>query len=215
MKRRLFEELARVGAALSSAGRLELLEVLAQGERTVEVLAHETGLSTANASHHLRVLREAGLVSSRKLGLHVVCQLSGPAVEALLRQLRAVGEGHGARVRDVARELTSRDAQAPTSRAQLDRLARAGEVSIVDVRPVEEFAAGHIAGALSIPLEELEARLSELGSARGHSVVYSRSALCPRAFEAVELLRAHGRKATRLEGGFPDWRADGLEIASQ
>ncbi|MFT3709856.1 MAG: metalloregulator ArsR/SmtB family transcription factor [Archangium sp.] len=214
MKRRVFDELARVGAALSSAGRLQLLEVLAQGERTVEVLAHETGLSIANCSHHLKVLRDAGLVTSQKLGLHVVCRLAGDEVDALLRQVRLVGERHAPRVKDAAAQHGAHDPQPTISRPELDARARSGSVTVIDVRPVEEFAAGHVAGALSIPLDELEARLTEV-PARAPVVVYCRSAHSTLAFEAVELLRIHGRRATRLEGGFPDWRADGLQVGSQ
>lgn len=211
-KRRLYEQFARIGAALSSAGRLELLEVLAQGERTVEALARETGLSMANASHHLNALRDAGLVRARKAGLYVHYRLSGPEVDALLRLLRGVGERHLEEVSTVVEKyFTARDELEPVSGRELLARAREGTVLVLDVRPRVEFEAGHIPGALSVPLDELADRLGELP--RGQEVVaYCRSAYCVLAFKAVELLRARGRKARRLEGGLPEWRAAGLEV---
>jgi rhodanese-related sulfurtransferase/DNA-binding transcriptional ArsR family regulator len=211
-KRRLFEEFARIGSALSSAGRLELLEILAQGERTVEVLAGETAMSVANASHHLNALREARLVETRKEGLYVHYRLAGDDVDELLRLIRRVGERHLAEVGDVVkRYFTSRDDLEPVGRDELLKRAQAGTALVLDVRPRDEFRAGHIPGALSVPIEELEAQLAKLPR-RLEVVAYCRGPYCLLAFRAVELLRAHGRKARRLEGGLPEWRAAGLPV---
>ncbi len=212
-KRRIYEEFARIGSALSSAGRLELLEVLAQGERTVEVLAREAGMSVANASHHLAALRAASLVEARKVGLYVHYRLAGEDVDALLRLLRLVGERHLAEVGDiVTRFFSSRDALEPVCQEELVARARAGTVLVLDVRPREEFEAGHIPGALSVPLAKLEAQVAKLPRHR-EIVAYCRGPYCVLAFRAVEVLRARGRNARRLEGGLPEWRAAGLPVA--
>lgn len=213
-KNRLYSELTRIAKALSSPGRLELIELLAQGERTVEALARGAGLSTANASNHLQVLREARLVEARKEGLYVHYRLAGPDVFGLFRMLRSVG---GRRLAEVDRiletYLRSRDALEPVGRRELLRRAEDGTVVVLDVRPPEEYRAGHIPGAISVPLEQLDARLATLP--RGKEIVaYCRGPYCVMSFEAVKALRAHGRKARRLEDGFPEWRAAGHPVAT-
>lgn len=212
-KRRLYEQFARLGAALSSAGRLELLEILAQGERTVEVLARASGMSVANTSHHLNALRTVGLVEARKAGLYVHYRLAGEDVGELLRLLLQVGERHLDEVGEVVkRYFTARDGLEPVGRDELLERARAGTVVVLDVRPRDEFRAGHIPGALSVPIEELAARIAELPPDQ-EVVAYCRSAYCVLAYRAVELLRERGRKARRLDGGLPEWRAAGLQVA--
>ena len=214
-KRRIYEQLARIGKAVSSPSRLELLEVLAQGEHTVEALAKEAGLSTANASHHLQFLREARLVEARKEGLYVHYRLAGDDVDALARLIRTIGERHLAEVEGlVKRYFTSRDALEPVSRMELVDRARAGTVLVLDVRPASEYRAGHVPGAISIPLAELEDRLGALP--RGKEIVaYCRGPYCVLAFRAVEILRDRGRAARRLEEGLPEWRAAGLPIETE
>jgi rhodanese-related sulfurtransferase len=208
----LYEQLSRVSKALGSPRRLELVDLLAQGERPVEALARETGMSVASASQHLQVLREAHLVEARKEGFYVHYRLASPAVFTLLQSVRSVAEAQLADVqRVVDTYLGDRDGMAPVGRDELLERARAGEVVVLDVRPAEEYAAGHIAGALSVPLTELEARLAELPKRR-EVVAYCRGPYCVYADEAVKLLRASGRKARRLHEGFPEWRAAGLPV---
>lgn len=213
-KSRLFEQVARVGRAIGSGPRLELLELLAQGERSVERLAEGASLSVANTSHHLRVLREAGLVANRKAGLRVIYQLRDPDVFTLARLARTLANRHLIEVsRIVNTYLGSRDQFAPVAQEELLARARAGTVLVLDVRPEEEYAAGHIPGAVSIPVAELEARIRTLP--RGVEIVaYCRGPWCVMAYQAVEMLRAGGHRARRLEEGFPEWRAAGLPIAT-
>lgn len=213
-KSQLYSELSRIAKALSSPGRLELIELLAQGERTVEALAHGSGLSAANASHHLQVLREARLVEGRKEGLYVHYRLAGPDVFALSRTLRDVGERRLAEVgRILETYFRARDKLEPVGRRELLRRAEEGTAIVLDVRPPEEYRAGHIPGAISVPVERLGARLA--GLPRGTEIVaYCRGPYCVMAFDAVRLLRARGRKARRLEDGFPEWRAAGLPVAT-
>lgn len=208
----LYEQLSRVSKALGSPRRLELVDLLAQGERPVEALARETGMSVASASQHLQVLREAHLVEARKQGFYVHYRLASPAVFTLLQSVRSVAEAQLADVqRVVDTYLGDRDGMVPVGREELLERARAGEVVVLDVRPAEEYAAGHIAGALSVPITELEARLAELPKRR-EVVAYCRGPYCVYADEAVKLLRASGRKARRLHEGFPEWRAAGLPV---
>ncbi len=213
-KHRLYSQLTRIAKALSSPGRLELIELLAQGERTVEVLARGAGLSIANASHHLKVLREARLVEARKQGLYVHYRLAGPDVFSLFRTLRSVAGRRLAEVDQILETyLRSRDALEPVGRRELLKRADDGTVVVLDVRPPEEYRAGHIPGAISVPLEQLVARLATLP--RGKEIVaYCRGPYCVLSFEAVKALRAHGRKARRLEDGFPEWRAAGHPVAT-
>ncbi|HSP77688.1 MAG TPA: metalloregulator ArsR/SmtB family transcription factor [Myxococcaceae bacterium] len=208
----LYEQLSRISKALGSPKRLELVDLLAQGERPVEALARETAMSVASTSQHLQVLREARLVEARKEGLYVHYRLASPAVFSLLQGVRGVAEAQLAELRRVVdMYLGDRDGMAPVGRDELLERARAGEVVVLDVRPAVEYAAGHIAGALSIPIAELEARLEELPRQR-EIVAYCRGPYCVYADEAVKLLREGGHKARRLQEGFPEWRAAGLPI---
>lgn len=212
LKTRLFDQLARIGKAVGSGPRLELLEVLAQGERTVEKLARETGLSVANASHHLHVLREAQLIDSRKAGLFVFYRLADPSIYDLSLLIRDIAERHLAEVgRIVETFLTARDQLEPVGREALLDGARAGDLLVLDVRPSDEYRAGHIPGAVSVPVKELEKRISQLPAGK-EIVAYCRGPYCVFAFQAVEILRARGRSARRLMDGFPEWRAAGFPI---
>jgi len=212
LRTQLLDELARVGKALGSASRLELLEVLAQGERTVEALATAAGLSVANASRHLQVLREARLVEAEKDGVFVRYRLAGPEVFELTRSVRALAERRIAEVERIARAYRSdRAGLEPIDAADLAARLRAGTVIVLDVRPEEEFRLGHIAGAVSIPLERLGREIRRLP--RGREIVaYCRGPYCVLADRAVELLRAKGRRARRFTEGFPEWRAAGLPV---
>jgi rhodanese-related sulfurtransferase len=213
LKHRLYSELTRIAKALSSPTRLELIELLAQGERTVEALARAAAIPLANASHHLQVLRESRLVEARKEGLYVHYRLAGPDVFDLASMLRSVGEQRLAEVdRIVKTYLAARDELEPIGRQELLKRAEEGTAIVLDVRPTEEYRAGHIPGALSVPLERLEARLADLPRDK-EIVAYCRGPYCVMSLEAVKLLRAHGRKARRLEEGFPEWRANGLPVA--
>ncbi|WP_375756296.1 ArsR/SmtB family transcription factor [Corallococcus exercitus] len=208
----LYEQLSRVSKALGSPKRLELIDLLAQSERTVEWLARETRMSVASTSQHLQVLREARLVETRKEGVFVHYRLASPAVFMLLSSVRNVAEAQLADVqRVVDTYLGDRDGMAPVGREELLERARAHEVVVLDVRPAEEYAAGHITGALSIPLAELEERLKDLPKRR-EVVAYCRGPYCVYADQAVKLLRASGRKARRLHEGFPEWHAAGLPV---
>jgi DNA-binding transcriptional ArsR family regulator/rhodanese-related sulfurtransferase len=212
-KDRLYGQFARIGKALSSPHRLEILELLAQGERSVDSLATEIGLSLANTSQHLQALRQAALVESRKDGLFVCYRLSGDEVFELSRVLRTVAERRLAELERLVRDHFGdrADAEAVSMTELLER-ARSHQVVILDTRPVSEYAAGHIAGAISIPVDDLQRRLRQL--TRGHEyVAYCRGPYCVYADRAVELLRANGRRARRLLEGFPEWRWAGLPVA--
>ena len=212
LKIRLFTELARVGKALGSASRLELLEVLAQGERSVEDLAAQMGLSLANASRHLQLLRGARLVEARKDGLRVYYRLAEPHVYDAVRAVRGLAERRLAEIDALVRTyLKARDQLEAVPRQELLRRAREGSVVVIDVRPPEEYRAGHIPGALSAPLEQLEERIRVL-PARKEIVAYCRGPYCLMAYHAVEKLRARGRRARRLVEGLPEWRAAGLRV---
>lgn len=204
----LFAQFARIGKALSNANRLLLLDYLAQAERSVEALAEVSGLSIANTSQHLQQLRQAGLVASRREGKSVFYRLNGEAVVALVAQLRTVGERNLAEVQQLVGEhLTARDALAPVSMEELQRLQRQGGVTVIDVRPAEEFEAGHLPGAVNVPPEQLDDYLSRLDSAR-EVVAYCRGPYCVYSYEAVARLRQAGVKARRLEYGYPEWKLD-------
>jgi rhodanese-related sulfurtransferase/DNA-binding transcriptional ArsR family regulator len=210
----LFTQFAAVAKSLAHAHRLELLEQLAQGERSVEVLAQRTGLSVANASQHLQQLRRAGIVSARREGKFVFYTLADDAVLDLLSALRRIAERNSAEVeRVIRRYFSNRDSMQPVSREELLERSRAGIVTVLDVRPPDEFALGHLPGAVNIPLRELAARLAELDPAL-EIVAYCRGAYCVLSFEAVAALRARGFKVRRLEDGFPEWRAAGLPVAA-
>jgi rhodanese-related sulfurtransferase/predicted transcriptional regulator len=212
MKSALYEQLARVGLALGSQGRLQILEFVAQGERSVDSLAAMTGLSVANTSKHLQALRQAGLVQARKDGLRVYYSLAGDDVVALVSALRAVAEHRVAEVERLVRVwLAHRDEMEPVAPKELLERAKKGLVTVLDVRPAEEYAAGHIPGAINVPVGKLESLLSRLPK-RKEIVAYCRGPYCLMSFEAVEKLRKHGLRARRLENGLPEWRAAGLPV---
>lgn len=209
-KDRLYGQLARVGKALASPHRLELLELLAQGERTVDSLAGETSMSIASTSQHLQALREGGLVESRKQGLFVHYRLADPTVFELTRALRVVAEARLAELERVVRDhFGDRSEPEPVMMEELVERARSGNVVIIDTRPAHEYAAGHIAGAISVPIDELGERLKQLPKSKEY-VAYCRGPYCAYADRAVELLRSNGRRARRLDQGFPEWKAAGL-----
>ena len=209
----IYEQLARVGKAVSAPKRLELLDLLCQGPRTVEALAEQAAMSVANASQHLQVLRAARLVEAEKKGLYVEYRLADDEVCRFFMALRGLAETRLAEVDRVARAyFESRGAMEAVAGDELLRRVRKGEVTVVDVRPPEEYRAGHIPGAISIPVEELEARLGELPAGR-EVIAYCRGPYCVMAVEAVELLREKGFEAHRMEQGVADWRARGWRIA--
>jgi len=207
-KRALFEQFARVGQALASAPRLELIDLLAQGERSVEELAGAARLSVANASQHLQALRRAGLVDSRREGVRVIYRLAGPEVARLWTDLRTLAAARLGDVERAARQYLGDEVEA-LGREELVERMRRGDVVVIDVRPRIEFAAGHIQGARSVPIEELAARLAEL-PADAEVVAYCRGPYCVYAHEAVRRLRAAGRRARRLDEGWPEWELAGL-----
>ena len=213
-KNRLYGQFARIGKALSNPHRLEILELLAQSERTVDSLATEIGLSLANASQHLQALRQAALVDSRKDGLFVYYRLAGPEVFELSRVLRRVAEARLAEFERLVREHFGDrlDAEA-VPMAELLKRARSKQVVILDTRPASEYVAGHIPGAISVPADDLKQRLQQLTKGKEY-VAYCRGPYCVYADRAVELLRANGRRARRLLDGFPEWRAAGLPVAT-
>ncbi len=208
----IYEQFSRLGKAISAPKRLELLDLLCQGRRTVESLAGEASISVANASQHLQVLRAARLVESEKKGLYVEYRLADDEVCKFFLALRGLAESRLAEVEQVTRAyFEQRDAMEALEGDELLRRVKSGEVTVLDVRPVEEYRAGHIPGALSVPVAELRARLKELP--RGREVVaYCRGPYCVMAVEAVELLRKLGFKAWRMEQGVVDWRARGWRV---
>jgi rhodanese-related sulfurtransferase len=210
----LFGEFARVGKALASGRRLEMLELLAQGERTVEELARGSGQSVANASQHLQVLRQARLVETRRDGTFIRYRLADDRVTRLWLALRAVGENRLAEVdRLVGVYLKDRGTLEAIDGAELRRRLKTGNTVVVDVRPAAEYESGHIAGAQSIPLSELKRRMKELP--KGNVIVaYCRGPYCVYADEAVALLRARGYRAIRLKSGFPEWKLEGGRVAA-
>ncbi len=211
-KDQMYAQFARLGKALASPGRLELLDLLAQGERPVDDLAREAALSVANASAHLKVLHQARLVDSRKEGLRVYYRLADPAVYRLWSALRLVGERQLAEIdRLVATYLQERGALEAISRDELRRRLEEGTAAVVDVRPAVEYRQGHIAGARSIPVDELTARLHELAPTQ-EIVAYCRGPYCVFADEAVALLHERGYAATRYVEGYPEWAAAGLPV---
>lgn len=211
-KRDLFTQFARVGKALSNGNRLEILEFLAQGERSVEQLSKVAGLTVANTSQHLQQLRHAGLVSCRKQGLKVYYRISGDDVINLLEALRLVAGRHVTDVQHLVNTyLTVKDNLEPVPRTELLERVRDGLVTVLDVRPPEEFAAGHIPGAVNIPLPELEQKLAVL-DINQDIVAYCRGPHCVLAFDAVARLRDKGITARRMEDGFPEWKTAGLPV---
>ena len=208
----VFEQQAKVASAFGSPKRIELIDVLAQGERNVETLAAETGLTVANTSRHLQVLKGAGLVASRKEGLQVIYRISGTEVIEGYQVLRRVAETRIAELGRVAKEyFDGADGMSPIGREELMERARNGDVVVLDVRPAVEYETGHIAGALSIPLKDLVKQLSVIPPDR-EIVAYCRGPYCVLAAEAVRLLRRNGRKALRLSEGYPEWQIAGLPV---
>ena len=211
-KQRLYQAIGRVAAALGSAGRLQILEFVAQGERSVDALASMTGLSVANTSKHLQALRQAGLVNPRKQGLRVYYALAGDDVSLLLAALRGVAEHRAADVEKLLQDwLAHRDELEPVPAREVLKRARNGLVTVLDVRPAEEYAAGHLPGAINVPIDKLEGYLSKLPK-RKEVIAYCRGPYCLMSFEAVAKLRRRGFKAKRLENGYPEWRAAGLPV---
>lgn len=210
----LYQQLARIGQALASGPRLALLDLLRQGPRTVEALAQEAGLTPANASQHLKVLRQARLVEAEKRGIFVAYRVADQTVDDFYGVLRALAEARLAEVQQIARAFVEkRGSLEPVDRRRLRERVRAGEVTVLDVRPAEEYRAAHIAGAVSVPLKELETYLVMLRKDR-EIVAYCRGPYCVLAPEAVKLLRARGYRAIALDDGVSEWRAGGLPVAA-
>ena len=211
-KAALFAEFAAVAKALGHPQRLEILEMLAQGERSVDALARRMGLPIANVSQHLRLMRQAGLLTSRRAGKHIHYGLSDPSVLTLTGALQRVAERNLAQVREVlGGYFRARDALEPVSRKELVRRLKDDTVIVLDVRPPDEFAAGHLPGAVNIPLKALGRRLENMPKGR-EIVAYCRGPYCVLAFEAVSLLRKRGYAARRLEDGYPEWQSAGLPV---
>jgi rhodanese-related sulfurtransferase/DNA-binding transcriptional ArsR family regulator len=213
-KRELYQSIAKVAQALASGNRLQLLEFIAQGERSVDALAAMAGVTVANASQHLQALRRAGLVTARKEGQRVYYRVAGDDVVRLYDGLRAVAESRLAEVRQLVNEfLGDRGALEPVLAEELLARAKKGLVTVLDVRPREEFEAGHLPGAVNIPMDRLESELARLPKKR-EVVAYCRGPYCLMSFDAVLKLRQRGWKARRLNEGYPQWKAAGLQIES-
>ena len=211
-KYQLFEQFAQIAKALSHPHKLELLELLAQGERSVDALANVAGLTVANTSRHLQQLRRAGLIASRKEGLYVFYRIAGDDVIDLLRTLRRTGQRHISEVNDVViGYFNDRDSLEPVSRKELLRRSKDGLVTVLDVRPSEEYEVGHIPGALNVPLDDIKKQLARLPKEK-EIIAYCRGEYCVLAFEAVAALRKKGFTARRLEEGYPEWKAAGLPV---
>jgi rhodanese-related sulfurtransferase/DNA-binding transcriptional ArsR family regulator len=214
-KNQLYEQFARISKALANPHRLELLDLLAQGERTVEDLSKESAMSIASTSQHLQALREARLVEVRRDGLYAYYRLADDRVYTAWRALRELGEARLTEIEHVVKTfLEERETMQPVSASELLDLLKDKNVTLLDVRPETEYRAGHISGARSVPVSELEARLKELPK-RTEVIAYCRGPYCVFADEAVSLLRANGYRARRLEDGFPEWRAAGLPIETE
>jgi rhodanese-related sulfurtransferase/DNA-binding transcriptional ArsR family regulator len=209
----IYEQLGIIGKSVASPRRLELLDLLCQGPRTVEELAGEASQSVANTSQHLQVLRASRLVKTEKKGLFVTYRLADKLVCEFFRTLRVLAESRLAEIERVTREfLEQRGVMEPMDRNTLIERVKNGEFTVIDVRPVKEYEAGHIPGSISVPLEKLEQRLADLPRDQ-EIVAYCRGPYCVLAIKAVELLQAKGFKAVRLEDGIPDWRAYGFKVA--
>lgn len=214
IKDSFYEQFGRIGKAVSSPKRLEILDILCQGERSVEDIAHETSQSIANASQHLQVLKTSGLVEARKDGLRVMYSLADQEVCEFFQALQNLAKKRLAEVdRVIQTYFVDPEELEPIDRRELMKRARKGQVTVLDVRPEEEYQSGHIPGAISLPLGELEKHLKEIPNNR-EIVAYCRGPYCLLAVKAVEILREHGYKARRLEDGVPQWRAQGLEVES-
>lgn len=214
-KQQLFEQFALIAKTLGHAHRLALVEHLAQGEQSVDVLAQKAGLSVANASQHLQQLRRAGLAATKRNGKFIYYRLADSAVLDLLAALHQIGERNLAEVKNVLNGyFHDRDAMEAVTRAELLKRSRAGAVTILDVRPYDEFALAHVAGAINVPVEDLEKRMAELDPSI-EIVAYCRGPYCVFSYEAVCLLRARGFRIRRLEDGLPEWQAAGLPIETE
>jgi len=212
LKSAIYEQISRIGQATASPSRLELLDLLSQGPRTVEALAQQMGQSVATTSHHLQVLRRARLVDAEKAGLYVTYRLADPRVGDFFLELRRLAESRLAEVQQVTRQyLEQRGALEPVDNEELVRRVRAGEVTVIDVRPREEYVAGHIPGAISVPVADLPKRLRDLRK-RPDIVAYCRGPYCVMSLDAVDLLRRKGFRAQRLEHGVVEWRAQGWRV---
>ena len=208
----IYEHIARIGKAAANPSRLELLDLLSQGARTVEALAGQIGQSVATTSHHLQVLRRARLVEAQKAGLYVTYRLADPQVSDFFLHLRTLAESRLAEIEQVTRQyLEERRAMEPVRTDDLVRRVRAGDVTLIDVRPREEYLAAHIPGAISVPLGDLKKRHREL-PVEQDVVAYCRGPYCVMALDAVDLLRRRGFRVHRLELGVPDWRAQGWRV---
>ena len=214
LKNRVYEQLARIGKAVASPQRLELLDLLSQGPRTVENLAQQAHLTVANTSRHLQVLRGARLIEAEKEGVFVRYHVADEAVADFFRSLRVLAASRLAELDQISRQFfKGSEALEPVDRKALLARVRKGVVTVLDVRPPEEYRSGHIAGAISLPLHELQDRLAELP--RDQDIVaYCRGPYCVLAVQAVELLRKRGFQAVRLEDGVADWRAHGLPVVA-
>jgi len=211
-KQAVYEQLARIGKALSTPARLEILELLAQAERSVDGLARLSGLTVANTSQHLQLLRQVGLVTSRREGQFIFYRLAGDEVVTLIGSLGRVGETYIAEVGKLIQNFfTAQDEIEAVPAKELLKQARKGLVTVIDLRPVEEYAAGHVPGAINIPLPELQKRLRDLPKGK-EIVAYCRGPYCLMSFTAVKMLRGRGHKARRLEAGLPEWRSAGLPV---
>ncbi len=214
-KQQLFEQFALIAKTLGHAHRLALVEHLAQGEQSVDVLAQKAGLSVANASQHLQQLRRAGLAATKRNGKFIYYRLADSAVLDLLAALHQIGERNLAEVKNVLNGyFHDRDAMEAVTRAELLKRSRAGAVTILDVRPYDEFALAHVSGAINVPVEDLEKRMAELDPSI-EIVAYCRGPYCVFSYEAVCLLRARGFRIRRLEDGLPEWQAAGLPIETE
>lgn len=210
-KDRLYPEFARVAQALGSDRRLELVDLLAQSPRRVEALAEETGMTVANVSQHLQVLKNARLVESERRGTSVTYRLASQAVVSLWLALRGVAEDRLPEIGKLRSEFSEDSAGEEMPREDVQRLVQRGKAVLVDVRPAMEFESGHVAGAISIPIEELDAHVDRLPRNK-RIVAYCRGAYCLFADEAVALLRKRGFDAVRLEGGWPEWVTEGRAV---
>lgn len=213
-KRQLFRQFAAVAKAVAHEHRLELLEAMAQGERTVETLASRAGISVANASQHLQQMRRAGVIEARRDGKFVYYRLSDTSVLELIAALTRIGERHVAEVGKIVRDyFQSRDDMEPVSRTELLARMKKGDVQVLDVRPTDEFEMAHIAGAINIPLAGLKRKLAVLNPDK-EIIAYCRGPWCVLSFEAVSMLRAKGFRVRRLEDGLPEWKAASLPVAT-
>lgn len=213
LKKAVYEQLSRIGKAVASPPRLELLDLLCQGPRTVEALAREAGLTAANASQHLQILHAARLVDAYKEGLFVTYRLADQQVCEFYQALRTLAESRLAEIETIVRQFNNgRESMEAVEKQALSERVRRGDVIVLDVRPPEEYRAGHIPGAVSIPLNDLRSQLAKLPRRR-EIVAYCRGPYCVLAVEAVKLLRAKGFRAVRMEHGVPEWRAAGFPVA--